>query len=209
MAQRLIHLSETRDWDRFFRSHFFNSLGGFKSANLIGTNHSRSGVNLALFFSVIHVGAKPPLLGLLFRPPSEDHQSYVNIKENGFFSVNAVHQDIVAQAHQCSATYPADSSEFEATGLEEEWLEDYPVPLVKESKIKCVAQWKEEHMVAANGTIFMVGEIQAALVEEEYLPPTGFIDHASAKTVAINSLEHYYKTEHLAHFPYARPKKDS
>lgn len=209
MAIRTIDAEETKNWDRFYRSQFFNSLGGFKSANLVGTHHHSHGSNLALFFSVIHVGAKPPLLGLLFRPPTDNHQTYRNIKENGCFSINAVHQDILRQAHQTSANYAAGRSEFEATGLTEHWLAEYPVPLVEEARIRCVVQLCEEHEIKANGTIFMVGEIKTVQIDNTFLHSSGLLDHAAAKSVAINSLENYYQTEHLAHFNYARPEQNS
>ncbi|MCS7053720.1 MAG: flavin reductase, partial [Ignavibacterium sp.] len=76
------------DFERRYRINFVNSLSGFKSANLIGTI-SKSGItNLAIFSSVIHVGANPPLIGILFRPLSVPRHTYNNIKETGCFTIN-------------------------------------------------------------------------------------------------------------------------
>ncbi|MFT6737257.1 MAG: flavin reductase (DIM6/NTAB) family NADH-FMN oxidoreductase RutF, partial [Kangiellaceae bacterium] len=50
------------------RANFINSLSGFKSANLIGTQSIEGVNNLSMVSSVFHVGANPPLIGMLIRP---------------------------------------------------------------------------------------------------------------------------------------------
>ena len=47
-------------FEKLYRTNLFNSLSGFKSANLIGTISKEGKTNLAIFSSVIHVGANPP-----------------------------------------------------------------------------------------------------------------------------------------------------
>lgn len=43
------------------RVSLINSLSGFKSLNLIGTiNNNQGQTNLAIFNSVVHIGANPP-----------------------------------------------------------------------------------------------------------------------------------------------------
>ncbi|MCK7516855.1 MAG: flavin reductase family protein [Ignavibacteriales bacterium] len=70
-------------FEKLYRTNLFNSLSGFKSANLIGTISKEGKTNLAIFSSVIHVGANPPLMGLLMRPVSVERHTYHNIKETG------------------------------------------------------------------------------------------------------------------------------
>ena len=50
------------------RAHFINSLGGFKSVSLVGTSDKEGNSNLAVFSSIFHIAANPPLIGLIFRP---------------------------------------------------------------------------------------------------------------------------------------------
>ena len=61
------------------RVQFINSLSGFKSANLIGTRNKVGQENLSIVSSVTHVGSNPPLLSVIFRPPSVERHSYENI----------------------------------------------------------------------------------------------------------------------------------
>lgn len=51
--------------ERRYRAQLINSLSGFKSANLIGTQDALGRTNLAIISSVFHLGADPALVGLL------------------------------------------------------------------------------------------------------------------------------------------------
>ena len=93
------------------------------------------------------------------RPVSVERHTYYNIKETGFFTINQIHKDIFKQAHQTSARYDKDVSEFDACGLTPEFTEIVKAPYVKESKIKIGLKFLEEHEIKSNGTIFIVGEI--------------------------------------------------
>ena len=132
----LITKQNILDFEKLYRAAFINSLSGFKSANLIGTISSEGKTNLAIFSSVIHVGANPPLMGFLMRPVSVERHTYNNIKETGHFTINHINKEIFKQAHQTSASYEKDISEFDACGLTPEYTETIKAPYVKESKIK-------------------------------------------------------------------------
>ena len=79
-----------KEYEKLYRAAFVNSLSGFKSANLIGTISSEGKTNLAIFNSVIHVGANPQLLGFLMRPVSVERHTYTNIKETNCFTINHI-----------------------------------------------------------------------------------------------------------------------
>ena len=57
-----------------------------------------------------------------------------NILQNGSFTLNHVTENFYKETHQCSARW--EQSEFEATGLEEEYLNDFKAPFVKISPLK-------------------------------------------------------------------------
>ena len=108
------------DWggrDRQWRSTFMNSLSGFRSAALLGTRSTNGRENLAIFSQIVHLGAHPPLLGIVFRPDSVERHTLANLRETGEASLNLITAECVAAAHQTSARYPVDTSEFAATGL--------------------------------------------------------------------------------------------
>jgi flavin reductase (DIM6/NTAB) family NADH-FMN oxidoreductase RutF len=192
-------------FEKLYRTNLFNSLSGFKSANLIGTISKEGKTNLAIFSSVIHVGANPPLMGLLMRPVSVERHTYHNIKETGFFTINQIHKDIFKQAHQTSARYDKDVSEFDACGLTPEFTEIVKAPYVKESKIKIGLKFLEEHEIKSNGTIFIVGEIIEIIFPDEVIAKTGYVDIEKAETIVISGLDSYHETKRIARLSYAKP----
>ena len=61
----MTHFSSTdiSQMEQRFRASFINSLGGFKSVVLVGTANESGETNLAIFNSLFHIGANPPLCG--------------------------------------------------------------------------------------------------------------------------------------------------
>ena len=60
-----------------YRANLINSLSGFKSAVLLGSSDGKTN-NLAIISSVVHVGANPPLLGMIMRPHTVQRDSLDN-----------------------------------------------------------------------------------------------------------------------------------
>jgi flavin reductase (DIM6/NTAB) family NADH-FMN oxidoreductase RutF len=192
-------------FEKPYRTNFVNSVSGFKSANLIGTISKEGKTNLAIFSSVIHVGANPPALGFLMRPVSVERHTYTNIKETNHFTVNHIHKEIFKQAHQTSARYEKDVSEFDACGLTPEYSEIIKAPYVKESNIKIGLKFVEEQEIKFNGTIFIVGQIVELILPEEIISKDGSIDIEKAGTTAISGLDSYHETKRISRLSYAKP----
>lgn len=192
-------------FEKSYRTNFVNSVSGFKSANLIGTISKEGKTNLAIFSSVIHVGANPPALGFLMRPVSAERHTYTNIKETNHFTINHINKEIFKQAHQTSARYEKNVSEFDACGLTPEYSEIIKAPYVKESKIKIGLKYVEENEIKFNGTIFIVGEIIELILPEEIISKDGYVDIENAGTIAISGLDSYNETKRIARLAYAKP----
>ncbi|MCT8986536.1 flavin reductase family protein [Shewanella phaeophyticola] len=186
------------------RAHFINSLSGFKSANLIGTQDDQRQTNLSIVSSVFHLGANPPLVGMIIRPHSVARHTFENILQTGFYTINQVNQFIFSQAHQTSARYDRDESEFDVTGLTVEYLMDFHAPFVKQSRLKYSVKLVEQQHLAVNGTELVIGEIVDVYVDEGAVKADGFIDLHAIDTVAISGLDSYHTTNKLARLPYAK-----
>ena len=193
------------DFEKLYRTNLINTLPGFKSANLIGTISPEGKTNLAIFSSVIHVGANPPLMGFLMRPVSVERDTYKNIIETGHFTINHINKEIFKNAHQTSARYDKDTSEFDACKLTAEYTKSFPAPYVKESKIKIGLRFIEEQKINSNDTIFIVGEIVEIIIPEEAVLSDGFIDLEKANTIVISGLDSYRKTKKIIRLSYAKP----
>ena len=200
----LITKENILNFEKLYRTNFVNSLSGFKSANLIGTISLEGKTNLAIFSSVIHVGANPPLMGFLMRPVSVERHTYNNIKETGYFTINHINKEIFKQAHQTSASYEKDISEFDACGLTPEYTETIKAPYVKESKIKIGLKFVEEQKIKSNDTILWLENLEMILLDK-VVATDGFIDIEKAGTMAISGLDSYHETKRITRLPYAKP----
>ncbi|MDG1333714.1 MAG: flavin reductase [Crocinitomicaceae bacterium] len=203
----MIHLNKTdiENTNRVRRLNLINGVSGIKSANLIGTYSPITGPNLAIFSSVVHIGSDPALLGFITRPVSDvPRNTYTNIRETGYFTINHVHESFIEKAHYTSAKFDKGVSEFERCGLTEEYLYDFSVPFVKESRLKMGMKFVEEIDIKLNGTKLVIGEIQELMLPEDCLDDKGYVRLDRLFDVGIGGLNSYYSLRRMATFPYAR-----
>ncbi len=190
------------------KTHFINSLGGFKSVSLLGTKNNLGQTNLAIFSSIFHIGAHPPLIALIFRPSPPERDTLRNILETGFYTINHINENIYKQAHQTSARYDNEISEFEVTGLQAEFKSNFLAPFVKESNIQIGVEFKERIDISINNTIMIIGLIKEVYVPEECLGVDGFLDLEKANTLTCSGLDSYHKTLKIDRLSYAKPDKE-
>lgn len=194
---------------KIFRLNLINSCTGFKSANLIGSKSQKGISNVAIFSSVTHLGSNPSMLGFIIRPTTVPRNTYDNIKKTGVFTVNHINSSQIKDAHQTSAKYETDISEFDKTNFEEEYIEDFFAPFVKDSKIKLGCKFVNEYHIKENDTILIVASIESLFVAEELIQEDGWLNLDKASTVAINGLDGYAKPSLLDRFKYARPNQET
>lgn len=191
--------------EKLFRAEFINSLTGFKSGNLVGSISMEGNTNLSIFSSAVHIGANPPLIGLIIRPVSTPRHTYQNIKATGYYTINHVHKSFFKKAHHTSARFAEGASEFAACGLTPEFSQLLPAPYVRESFIKIGLKFEEEYPIQINQTIMVIGSIIETFLPQKCLSDDGFINLDRAGTVAVSGLDSYHKTKRLARLSYAKP----
>ena len=194
-----INALETR-----FRANFINSIGGFKSLVLIGTKSVQGNENLSVFSSLFHIGANPPLCGVIVRPNEIKQNTLGNIINTKQFTVNHVLPDFYKQAHQCSAKYESGISEFSAVGLTPEYLEEICVPFVKESKIRFACELMQKIDLEINGTTLILCKIVLVSVPNDFLKNDGFVDLEKAQSITVSGLDSYHYTKKIARLSYAK-----
>ena len=197
-------LAEIQTWDRFTRANFINTLTGFKSLSLIGTVNKAGESNVAVFSNIVHLGADPALIGFVNRPLAAAPHTLSNIQETGFFTVNLVTESMYKQAHQTSAKYANGVSEFEMTGLTEQFREGCSAPFVAESPVQYLLKLEQVIPIELNDTFFVIGSLQAAYVPVEIQEEDGFLDLAKAGILTSLGTSGYYKTEKIDNLPYAK-----
>lgn len=199
------------DFDGFaksFRVNFFNSLHGFRSVCLLGTQDQAANTNLSIVSSVVHVGSHPPLFAVIFRPDSVERHSLANIMDTGMYTLNHIHPDIVQAAHQTSARYPREVSEFEATGLLPEYKGSIVAPYVSQSRVQMGLRLTERISIASNHTVLIIGKVEDVYFPSEILHEDGFLMLESAGTVTSSGLDAYHSTHRITRLSYAKPYQE-
>ncbi len=202
---QIISSSTFQTWERFYRANFINSLTGFKSVSLIGTINQKGQINLGIFSSLVHIGSDPALVGYINRPIKAAPHTLANIQSTGVYTINHIHPSILEQAHQTSAKYPDEVSEFNEVGLTPEFLENTSAPFVRESKVKYALTLEEIIPIKLNETFLVIGKIQHVKLEENIILQDGFLELDQASSICSNGIDGYYSTKLIDRYQYAKP----
>lgn len=204
-SMRTIKEEEFKNFEDRDRARFINSLSGFKSANLIGTADNKGNTNLCIISSAFHLGANPALMGFIIRPDSVPRDTLTNLREGGVCSLNHVHHSFIEKAHQTSARYPKDLSEFDACLLTPMFIDGFPAPFVAESNIKMGLKVIREEKLPENGTHLIIAQIVDVHIPSDCLHEDGRVDIEKAGSVCVAGLDTYYEGQRLKRFSYAKP----
>lgn len=196
-------LDQVMEEDSFYRRNLINCLSGYKSLNLIGTKNAEGVTNLALFSQVFHIGAAPPLVGILFRPHTVKRDTLENILQTGFFTLNHVTPEFYKEAHWTAANW--EGSEFEATGLIEEFKHGFYAPFVKSSPVQLGCSLVETQMLQVNQTVLLIANVDHIFVEEKGLRSDGSLELNILETVTVSGLDEYHVGKKLGRLAYPKP----
>jgi len=188
-----------------YRVAFINSLAGFRQTVLVGTISQAGHSNLAIFNSLIHLGANPALFGLISRPDVVPRDTLSNIMTTKDFTFNFVSTADYEKAHQTSARYEPEVSEFEEVGFQKEFIPELNSPFVKEAIVKIGMKFEQTIDIKINGTILIIGSIQYVQLADELVNEDGFIALEKANVLTSCGLDAYYTTKSLGRLTYAKP----
>ena len=205
MTQKKISHKDIQAMETRHRARLINSLSGYKSANLIGTRDEQGQENLAIVSSVVHLGSNPPLLGFIVRPRKSRRHTLENILDTHYFTINAINRDFIKQAHQTSARYAKDISEFESVGLTPYYQDNFSAPFVLESNLRIGLALKEHIIINSNQTEMLIGEIQTISLPEQAMMPDGHLDLSLLDIVSISGLDSYHTPQKIHRLSYAKP----
>ncbi len=205
----MVHFNKNKikNLEKIYRLNLINSCTGYKSANLLGSMDNNGNTNLAIFSSITHLGSDPAMISFVLRPRTVPRNTYNNMFNTKYFTVNHVNANDIEDAHHTSAKYPKEISEFEKTKFEPEFIDNFKAPFVKSSKIKFGCKYLNEYDIKENNTIMVVASIECLIVDDDALQNDGWIRLDKAETVTINGLDGYAKTSLIKRYEYARPKK--
>jgi len=191
------------------RLNLVNCVTGYKSANLIGTVSTDGVLNVAIFSSVTHLGSEPALLGFILRPTTVPRDTYKNLKEMGYFTVNHIAEEMIADAHHTSSSYDEHISEFDKTNLEAEFIDGLKAPFIKGSPVKLLCKYVNEYSIEENGCIHIIASVETIYADESLFHDDEWMQLDRGNVVAINGLDGYAVPKLSDRFHYARPDKPS
>ena len=196
------------DIDQFeqrYRTAFVNSLAGFRQAVLIGTKSVDGDTNLAIFNSLIHLGANPALFGLINRPDSVERHTLQNIIDTKEYTLNYVGAVYYKKAHQTSARFAKGISEFDEVGFKEIYHPFCKAPFVEEAIVKIAMKLEDIIPIPLNGTVLIIGSIMQVEMDASMIGPDGFVELSEAEILISQGLDAYFVSKKLGRLPYAKP----
>jgi flavin reductase (DIM6/NTAB) family NADH-FMN oxidoreductase RutF len=208
MSNFFLQSSDIEQLEKRVRAHLVNSVGGFKSVVLVGTKNQAGNTNVAIFSSVLHIGAHPPLIALIFRPSPPQRDTLRNLLDSGFYTLNHLNESMYRKAHQTSARYEADESEFDAVGLTPEFKNGFQAPFVRESNVQLGLAFREKIDLTINNTTMVIGEITQLYLPKDCWKEDGFVDIEKANTITCSGLDSYHTTTRLDRLRYAKPDQE-
>lgn len=201
----ILNKEDIEQYEQHYRTAFINSLAGFRQAVLVGTKSVDGYANLAIFNSLIHLGANPALFGLISRPDSVQRDTLQNIFETKEYTFNYIRYTEYRKAHQTSARYDKNISEFEQVGFEELYYPFCQAPFVKDSIVKVAMQLEEIIPIQINGTLMIVGSITNVDIDETMVGADGFVALSEADILISQGLDAYFVSKPVGRLPYAKP----
>lgn len=162
---------------------------------------------MGIFSNLVHIGADPALIGYINRPLEAAPHTLTNIQTTGVYTINHIHPEMIAAAHQTSAKYPEGISEFQAVGLTEEFVPDIAAPFVKESRVKYALELQEIIPIKLNNTFLVIGKVQHVILHDDIVQPDGFLELTLSESICSGGIDGYYRTQLIGRYEYAKPDK--
>jgi flavin reductase (DIM6/NTAB) family NADH-FMN oxidoreductase RutF len=201
----IIYQKQLEELEPRYRKTFINSLAGFRQAVLVGTKSMDDNTNLAIFNSLVHLGADPALFGLISRPASVQRDTLKNIIETTSYTLNFIRATHYKKAHQTSARYNPGISEFEKVGLTPFYHAGFHAPFVEEALVKIAMKLEEIIPIPSNGTLLIVGSVMQVDIENTMVGPDGFVHLSSSEILISQGLDAYFISKAIGRLTYAKP----
>lgn len=202
----ILQTEDIEGFEQQYRRTFVNSLAGFRQAVLVGTKSVAGEPNLAIFNSLIHLGANPALFGLVSRPDTVPRDTLQNILQTKHYTLNYVSGDLFEKAHHTSARYPKGVSEFEKAGFQEDYRAGTDAPFVKEAYVKIALRLEQTIDLSINGTVLLIGSVFMVELDDAILGTDGFVHLSGENALVSQGLDAYFIPQPLGRLPYAKPK---
>lgn len=201
----IINKKQIEELEQRYRTAFINSLAGFRQAVLVGTKSTGGSTNLAIFNSLIHLGANPALFGLISRPGEVQRDTLQNIIDTKEYTLNFIQAAHYKKAHQTSARYDKGISEFDKVGFKKQFHPSCFAPFVEEAVVKIAMKFEESIPIHLNGTLLIIGSVMQVDIDDLLVGADGFVTLSAADVLISQGLDAYFVSKEIGRLPYAKP----
>lgn len=201
----ILNKEDLEQLEQHYRRTFVNSLAGFRQAVLVGTSSAEGNTNLAIFNSLIHLGANPALFGLISRPDSIQRDTLQNILHTKEYTLNYIRALFYEKAHHTSARYERGISEFKKADFQEIYHPSCSAPFVKDAIVKIAMKFEQIIEIPLNGTILIIGSLKQVEMDDSILGPDGFVNLSEENVLISQGLDAYFVSKIIGRLPYAKP----
>ncbi|MBK9228283.1 MAG: flavin reductase [Ignavibacteria bacterium] len=200
-----IDKKEIEQLEQHYRRAFINSLAGFRQVVLVGTKSVDGNTNLAIFNSLIHLGADPALFGLMSRPDTVQRDTLQNILDTKEYTLNYIQAAQYKKAHQTSARYGKGISEFDKVGFIPLYHSGCHAPFVEDAVVKIAMKFEDSIPISLNGTVLIVGSIMQVDINDGMVGGDGFVNLSASEVLISQGLDAYFVSKEVGRLPYAKP----
>ena len=177
------------DLDKRYRTALINSLSGVRTA-FIGITGEHEQWNATTLSNITHVGAHPPQLSVLFRPPSTNSHTLKNYRNFGIMTLICMPFHKCDIVHEVSVNAPKDVFELELLDEPVQNFEGWRHPIPKDFIYAIEVEYVEEFTLN-NQCIYTVGSInQLRWSEKLQINEQGQVFFQESPVLAIG-LQHY------------------
>ena len=193
--------------ERTPRAMLINSLPGYKPGMLVGTCDGAGQTNLAIVSSHFHLGSDPPLLAMILRPSTgqSERHTLINVLGNQSWTLNSFTLEEAAMAHQTSASYGRNESEFVACDFAIEWVNGVGAPFVETAALQIGCELREHHPLSINGTNLLIGEVTHLSFPSDAQRDNSSLDLSRMGAITVSGLDTYSEPSPGERFAAADP----
>ena len=185
------------------RTGLINAISGIRTV-FLAISGTQGNWNAGVFTNVIHVGANPACMSILFRPDNGNRHSYTNYKTSKRITLVSLPEEEMQRLHDCSASYDEGVFEWEHLGGRCENIDGWTHP-IPTAALWAVELEFDESFKLKNDCIYTVGRVQHvglgnALYREDRTL------HFNTPPLLALGLQHYFIPESVAHLPFPEVK---
>lgn len=190
--------------DKIEKLNLINSSTGYKPTYFIATKSIEGNINIALFNNLTVLSHSPSLIGFIIHPSDAAPDSYQNIMETGYFTINHITADMITDTH--TTLFVDDSDERDTledykTFLEIEYKEEVNFPFVKRSPVQLYCKFVNEYIIKENKIIHIIASIEHIFFDQTLEHKEGWIQLDKGNMVSTNGIDSYFLSQLINRIP--------